>query len=154
MRDFKNSVRPDPVRKFRKIPWSWSGSVFDFSNWLVLDQSVLKEFIATWSLPTKFFIEIYDHVSKSDFGPLCNSSNSVRFRLEVRIWTNIRTIKKWIKIGFGLVIINFEEILNGPKSVHHVRMNSFKYFSGPKKGPTRTIDDNFRVKMTLSPTSM
>ena len=56
----------------------------------------------------------------------------------------IRTIEKWTKIGLGHVGINFEQKIEWAeigfsRQAHHVEMNSFKHFSGPKKGlPCRT----------------
>ena len=77
----------------------------------------------------------------------------VQLRLKVRIWTKIgnsnyckvvqnriwtrdhkfRRKIQWAKIGFS-------------KLVHHVRINSFKYFSGTKKRPPRS-----RKKSPTSP---
>ena len=97
--------------------------------------------------PFNFLFEIFDHVSKSVFGPLFNSSNfrfCSRFllRIEIGAKLEIRSIEKWSKIGFGHVIIIFEEEIEWSKigfskQAHHVVMNSFKHFSGAKKGPPR-----------------
>ena len=77
--------------------------------------------------PLNFLFENYDRVSKSDFGPLFNSSNFrlwSRFLLVVEIGpkSEIQTIEKWSKIGIGHVIINNEEKikwspLSGQKSL-------------------------------------
>ena len=59
-----------------------------------------------------------DHVSKCDFGSLFKSSNLLFWsKFEIKIWT---------KFTFS-------------KQVHHVRMNSFKLFSGPKKRFPRSV---------------
>ena len=52
----------------------------------------------------------------------------------------IRTIEMWTKIELGHVGINFEEKIGwakigSSKQAHHVKINSFKHFTGPKKGP-------------------
>ena len=116
--------------------------------------------------PTKFFFEIYDHVSKSDFGPLLNGSN-FRFwsrdllRIEIGAKSEIRSIEKWSKIGFCHLIIIFEEQIEWSKigyskKVHHVGMNSFKHFSGAKKGPPRNRFwfVNFNLARNLSSTTV
>ena len=48
--------------------------------------------------------------------------------------------QNWIKIGFGNEIMNDEEKIESTKigfsnQVNHVRMNSSKHFSGPKRIP-------------------
>ena len=59
---------------------------------------------------------------------------------KLKIWS----IEKWSKIGFGHVIIIFEKKIEWSKigfskQAHHVGMNSFKHFSGAKKGPPRNM---------------
>ena len=80
----------------------------------------------TWSGPevpfrsqlNSFLFEIDDHVSKCDFDTLFNSSN-------LRFWSRFE-IKIWTQIAFS-------------KQIHHVRVNSFKHFSGPKSIPPRNM---------------
>ena len=68
---------------------------------------------------------------------------SLHFSIKIGAKSEFRTIEKWTKIGLKHVIINFEEKIEWTKigfskQAHHVRMNSSKHFSGPKKGPPRT----------------
>ena len=75
-------------------------------------------------------------VQISDFGP------DFYFEMVIGAKSEIWTIEKWTKIGFGHVIIYFVEKIEWAKigfsaQAHHVRMNSFKHFSGLKKGPPR-----------------
>ena len=63
-------------------------------------------------------------------------------RIEIGAKSEIRTFEKWSKIGFGHVLIIFEEKIDWSKigfseQAHHVGMDSFKHFSGVKKGPPR-----------------
>ena len=97
------------------VPFSVLKSVWRSS----FSRDGLSSKIRLWS--TQFLFEIYDHMSKSDFGPLLNDSN-FRFwsvfevkRIEVRNWVRQNRV-----------------------FVHHVRKNSFKYFCGPKSRTLRT----------------
>ena len=61
-------------------------------------------------------------------------------RIEIGAKLEIRTIEMWTKIELGHVGINFEEKIGwakigSSKQAHHVKINSFKHFTGPKKIP-------------------
>ena len=131
----------------------------------LLRKSVWRRSFPRDELPSKtrfcsrqFFFELFNHVSKSDFAPLLNSSNFwfwSRFLLRVKIGakSEIRTVEKWSKIRFGHVIIIFGEKMERSKigfskQFHHVRIYSFKHFSGAKKDP-RVIIKNRIVTQNL-----
>ena len=97
---------------------------------LFWSRKCLKEFILTWTTCFKNTILVhlisirnlwftrpnpvlvhFSIVGISDFGP------------DSEYWYSKNlTIEKWTKIGFT-------------NQVHHVRMNSYKHFYGPKRGP-------------------
>ena len=66
----------------------------------------------------RFFISKLMIMSKYEFGPLFNSSN-------LQFWIRFE-IKTWTKIAFS-------------KQAHHVIMNSFIHFSGPRNRPQRAV---------------
>ena len=103
-----------------------SGKVFEGVHSHVI--SLLRK---SYFAPLNFLFENYDHMCKSEFGNSdCKIGNSNYWKVEQnRNWTcdyKFRREIVWSKIGFS-------------NKVHHVRMNSFKHFSGAKKGPPRTL---------------
>ena len=82
---------------------------------------VQKIFILTWwtcfENPISAHSISFSILRLCDFGPY-NMDHIIWFIFEGRIWT---------KIGLS-------------RQVHHVRMNSFKHFSWPKKGPPRSYN--------------
>ena len=118
------------VTWLEKLVWSTFVSIYrkKYAGVFFGPEKYLKEFIFTWWL------------RKFDFGPhIFFSKFMITCYFESKL-EQIRTIENWIKIGLGHVIINFEwkiewTKIRFPEQAHHVRMNSFKHFSGPKKGP-------------------
>ena len=106
---FENAILVQNLTSKFEVQIIWT-KIADLNYWKVDQHRIFTRDLES-RLDQKCYFEINDHVSKSNFSQLLQNST-------LRFWSKF-DVRYWTKIAFS-------------KRVYHVRINSFKDFSGPK----------------------